>query len=42
MGNIDTTKLVNFVLHWLFAGFWAALGFTLYMRFLNPVLPWPS
>ena len=41
MNNIDTNKLANFALHWLFAGFWAFFGWAL-ATWVNGFIPWPA
>lgn len=37
--SVDPQSWVNFILRWLFAGFWGALGWTLAARFLIPNIP---
>lgn len=37
--NADTTKILNFILHWTGAGFWAGLGYVLFTHFLLPHVP---
>lgn len=35
----DTNALVAFILRWTFAGFWASLGYALFVKFLLPHIP---
>lgn len=37
--NIDTSNMVTFILRWLFAGVWGAVGWAISVTYLIPVLP---
>ena len=39
MPNVDTNKLINFVIHWTFAGLWATLGWALAAKYIIPNVP---
>jgi hypothetical protein len=39
MDKVDTNKILNFIAHWLFAGFWATVGWALCAKFLLPHIP---